>query len=78
VSGKAELYSWIVTHRAPVEFAADLPYVVVMVKLAEGELYMPGRLVDATAEELRQGMTMEACFVDVSDTLTLAAWRPSR
>jgi uncharacterized OB-fold protein len=71
-SGRAALASWSVVHRAPSpEFGADVPYVVALVRLAEGPQMM-ARLVDAPAEAIRMGMPLSLRFA----TMPNGARRP--
>lgn len=71
-SGRAELASWSVVHRAPSqEFAADVPYVIALVRLAEG-LQMMARVVDAPPDALRVGLPLLLRFA----TLPGGARRP--
>jgi uncharacterized OB-fold protein len=71
-SGRAELASWSVVHRAPSsDFAPDVPYVVALVRLAEGPQMM-ARLVDAPPGDIRMGMKLALRFA----TLPGGARRP--
>ena len=58
-SGKGEVYSFSTVHRAPTpEFKADLPYVVAIVKTAEGP-HLLTRIVDIAPEAVRIGMRVK-------------------
>lgn len=76
VSGKGEVWSWCVFHRAYFPgFAAELPYSVVMVKLDEGpRLY--SNLVGVPAHAIRIGMRVRARFEDVTDAVSLVKFEP--
>ncbi len=78
VSGKGEVYSWIVvTHNIHPAFAGDVPYVVVVAELEEQEgLRIPGNLIDCEAGAIRGGMPVEVVFEDVTPEVTLPKWRP--
>ncbi len=61
-SGAAELASYSVVHRAPSpDFAAEVPYVVALVRLAEGPQMM-ARLVDVPPDAMRIGMRLALRF----------------
>jgi uncharacterized OB-fold protein len=61
-SGRGTLASWSVVHRAPSpDFAADVPYTVALVKLAEGPQLM-ARVVEAKDSELRLGLPLALRF----------------
>ncbi len=63
----ARLYSWSVIHMAvdPV-FAAETPYVVALVELADGaRLY--GRVVGVEHDELRDGLELQVGITRVQD-----------
>lgn len=64
-SGRATLVSWSVVRRAPSEaFAAEVPYTVALVRLAEGPQMMT-RIVDAEASDLREGLPVRMRFAAV-------------
>jgi uncharacterized OB-fold protein len=61
-SGRATLASWSVVHRAPSpDFAGEVPYTVVLARLAEGPQMM-ARVVDAPEERLRVGLPLTLRF----------------
>jgi uncharacterized OB-fold protein len=66
-SATARLYSWSVIHMAvdPV-FAAETPYVVGLVELADGAR-MYGRIVDVEHDELRDGLELQVGITRVQD-----------
>ncbi len=60
--GTGRVYSWTVVHRAMhPAFAADVPYVVVVVALDEGPRIV-SQLVDCPLEELAMEMPVEVVF----------------
>ncbi len=76
VSGRGELLSWVRFHRAYWEgFAAELPYVVILVRLEEGPL-MVSNLVGAAAEEVPIGAPMEVVFERATEAINLPKFRP--
>ena len=79
-SGKAILYTYGIVHRAPHPgFAQDVPYVTAIVELEEGPR-MPTNIVgveDPTPEKLQIGMSLEATFKDITDTIALPKFRPA-
>ncbi len=71
VSGKGEVFSYNVMHQVyHPGFAAEVPYAVVVVKLAEGAK-MNSNLVDVTPHEIKIGMPVSVVFEDISDEVTL-------
>jgi uncharacterized OB-fold protein len=75
------VYSYTVCHRPPGEaFAADVPadvpYVVVLVDLAEG-VRLLSNLIDCPAERLRVGLPVEVVFEDASPEIALDKFRPA-
>jgi uncharacterized OB-fold protein len=75
VSGRAALWSWTVGHPPLLPFfAARAPWPVVIVQLAEGPR-MVSTLVDVRVEQYETGMPLVADFEDVSDDVTLVAFR---
>jgi uncharacterized OB-fold protein len=76
VSGKGEVYSYTVVHRAPSKgFADQVPYVVAVVALAEGPHLMT-RLTHVPPEEARIGMRVQVEFEKQDEEITLPVFRP--
>ena len=76
VSGKGEVYSYTVVHRAPSQgFAEQVPYVVAVVALAEGPHLMT-RLVQVQAEAAHIGLRVQVEFEKQDDETTLPVFRP--
>ena len=76
-SGRGTVYSWVVAHHPPrPEFAEHVPYTIIIVKLLEG-VHMVSRLVDASPDEVREGMPVEVAFQPLSDEITLPNFRPA-
>ena len=75
VSGRGEVFSYNVMHQVyHPGFAAEVPYTVVIVKLAEGPK-MTTNLVDCPPDQVRVGMPVEVVFEEVSPEVTLAKFR---
>ncbi len=76
-SGKATLYSYVISHRRAPGF--DAPYAVAVVELAEGPRMMTN-IVDCpqTPEALQLDMALEVTFAKQDDAITLPLFRPSR
>jgi uncharacterized OB-fold protein len=71
VSGRGEVFSFNVMHQVyHPGFAAEVPYAVVVVKLAEGPK-MNSRLIDVDPHAIRIGMPVQVVFEDVTDEVTL-------
>lgn len=65
VSGEGTVYSFTIVHRAPSQaFAAEVPYVVAVVKLSEGPHLMT-RIVDCPPESIRIDDLVRVAFRDV-------------
>ena len=76
VSGKGEIYTWAVAHRAfHLGFANDVPYATIVVELDEGVRLM-SNIVDCKPEDLYIGMPVEVVFDDVTEEVTLPKFRP--
>ncbi|HEY0941978.1 MAG TPA: Zn-ribbon domain-containing OB-fold protein [Steroidobacter sp.] len=77
-SGRGTVYTYTVVHNnAPSAFAADVPYVVAVIRLDEG-VQMLSNLVDCSAEELCCGLPVEVTFEKLDETFTLPKFRPVR
>ena len=75
VSGRGEVFSFNVMHQIyHPAFAKEVPYAVVVVKLAEGPK-MISNVVDCPVDEIRIGMPVEAVFEPVTDAITLPKFR---
>jgi uncharacterized OB-fold protein len=75
VSGKGKIASWVVFHKLYHEgFAADMPYNVAFVELAEGPRVI-SNIVGVKNEDLRTGLPVEVVFEDVNDEITLPKFR---
>jgi len=77
VSGTGTVYSFTVVRRTTNRpFAADVPYVVAIVALAEGPR-MTTNIVGCSPDAVRCGMPVEVCFDDVTAEMTLVKFRPA-
>jgi len=75
VSGRGEIFTFNVMHQVyHPAFAADVPYAVVVVKLAEGPK-ITSSVVDCPPGELRIGMPVEVVFERVSSEVALPKFR---
>lgn len=76
VSGRGTLYSYTVVHRAPSPaFAAEVPYVVAVVELAEGPRLM-SNLAGCAPEAASIGMPLQVAFRKLSESVTLPVFKP--
>lgn len=75
-SGRATLYSYVISHRPAPGF--DPPYAIAVVELEEGPRMM-SNLVDTpqTPEALVLDMRLEVVFERVSDDISLPLFRPA-
>lgn len=78
VSGRGELLSWGVFHRAYWDgFRNDLPYTVCIVRLEEGPM-LASNLVGAKEGTFAVGDPVEVLFDEVTDEVTLPKFRIAR
>lgn len=76
VSGRGELFSFTVFHRAYArELAGQLPYVVAVVECEEGPRLITN-VVGCELDLVRVGMPVEVVFEEIADGSTLHAFRP--
>lgn len=80
VSGQGKIYSWYVVHHAThPDFVNDVPYMVVVVTLAEQEdLHLAGNMVDCKPENIWVGMPVEVVFEDVTQDVAFPRWKICR
>lgn len=77
VSGRGEVYSFTVVHRAPSKgFESLVPYVVAVVALAEGPHLMT-RMTHVQAQAVRIGMPVQVAFEQQDESTTLPVFEPS-
>jgi uncharacterized OB-fold protein len=76
-SGRGTIRSYTVVRRPVSEaYAADVPYVVALVALAEGPTMM-SRIVDVDPEAVRIGLGVEVAFQDWTDEVSVPVFRPA-
>ena len=73
-SGRGTIYSYTVAHQAFGPFAADAPFIVIIVELEEG-VRMMSRLLDAPRERVTVGAQVMVTFEKVEEDLTLPYFR---
>lgn len=74
-SGKGEVYSYTVARKpAGPAFAADVPYVIAMIRLDEGPRMLTN-IVTSDVEGVRIGARVKVSFDDVTPELTLPKFR---
>lgn len=75
MSGRGELYSYVVTHQAiHPSYNDHLPYATVLVRLEEGPL-VTTNLVDVAHDQITIGMPVVVDFVAISEDVTLPLFR---
>jgi uncharacterized OB-fold protein len=75
-SGQAQVKSFTIVRRAVSEaYAADAPYVVALVELAEGPTLMTN-IVGCAPEDVAIGMAVEVAFDDWPEGVTVPKFRP--
>jgi len=78
VSGRGRVHAYTVVHRAPhPALAGEAPYVVALIELDEGACLM-SNVVGCRAEDVRVDMPVEVVFRDLTPSVTLPLFRPSR
>lgn len=76
-SGKGTLYTFGIMHqRYHPAFAAEIPYNVAVVELAEGPR-LTTNIIDCPNDQLRVGMPVEVVFDSVSDDVSVPKFRPA-
>ena len=76
VSGRGQVYSYTVVHRAPSQgFAEQVPYVVAVVALDEGPHLMT-RLTQVNVDAVHISMRVQVEFEKQDDEITLPVFRP--
>lgn len=75
-SGRGNVFSYTVLHRAPdPAFRADLPYVVAVVALEEGP-HLLGNLIECAPDSVSIGMRVRAVFETVAADIGVAKFAP--
>ncbi|WP_067901861.1 Zn-ribbon domain-containing OB-fold protein [Nocardia vaccinii] len=76
VSGDGTIRSWTTVHRATLTgFAAEVPYLLVDVELAEQRnLRMLGRLLDGPNSVVHQGDSVHVAFEDIAADVAVPAF----
>ena len=76
VSGRGEVFSFYWMHQIyHPGFAAEVPYAVVLVKLAEGPKLI-SNLVGIAPADIRIGMSVRVVFEPLNDEITLPKFAP--
>ena len=76
-SGRGTIYSYtVVESNAPSAFQADMPYVVAVIRLAEG-VQMLSNVVGCEAGQLRCDMPVQVVFEKLNEEFTLPKFRPA-
>src|SRR3990172_3061511 len=75
LSGKGQVYSFIVARRATnPAFAKEVPYVVAIIETEEGGRLI-SNIVGCAPDEVKVGMPVEVIFDDVTDEVTLPKFK---
>ena len=75
-SGRATLYSYVISHRPPPGFEA--PFAIAVVELEEGPRMMTNLVdVEPVPEELPLDLALEVVFEPLTDEITLPLFRPA-
>ena len=78
VSGRGEVYTYTTVHRPVSEaWVEDTPYVIAMIKLAEGPVMM-SNVIDCPPGDVQIGLPVEVVFKDIAEDVTLPYFRPAR
>jgi len=77
LSGKGQVYSFIVVHRRyHPAFAAEIPYVVAIIETEEG-IRMLSNVIGCKPDAVKIGMPVEVVYEDVSPEFTLPKFKPT-
>lgn len=77
LSGKGQVYSFIVVHRQyHPGFAKDIPYTVAIIETEEGTRLL-SNVIGCQPEEVRIGMPVEVVFEDITKEFTLPKFKPA-
>ena len=77
LSGDATVYSFTVIHRAPFgAFAADVPYVLAVVELAEGPRHVTN-VVSVAPDDVHIGLRLAPVFDPITNDITLLRFSPA-
>ena len=75
-SGRGQIFSYTVVHRAPdPAFRNDLPYVVAVVALEEGP-HLLANVIGCQPQQVSIGLEVEAVFETVAPDIGVAKFRP--
>lgn len=74
-SGKGELFTFTILHRAYPGWESDVPYNVSWIKLDEGPILV-SNITGCKNEDLYIGMDVEVVFEDVTAEVSLPRFRP--
>ena len=76
-AGRGHVLTFTIVRRAVSEaYAPEVPYVVVLIELAEGPRMM-SNLVQCNPDSVRVGMPVEVIFEDWSEDITIPKFRPA-
>lgn len=76
-AGRGEVLSYTIITRAVSEaYAADVPYVVALIKLQEGPCMM-SNIINCAAEEVCIGMPVAVVFEDWSEAISIPKFQPN-
>jgi hypothetical protein len=77
-SGRGTIYTFtVVESNAPSAFQADMPFVIAVIRLAEG-VQMLSNVVDCDPYSVRCEQPVEVTFEKLNDEFTLPKFRPIR
>ena len=75
LSGKGEVYSFIVVRRATnPAFAKEIPYVVAIIKTQEGTRLI-SNIIGCKPEDVKVGLPVEVVFEDVTEEISLPKFK---
>jgi uncharacterized OB-fold protein len=76
-SGRGQIFSYTVVHRAPdPAFRAEVPYVVAVIALEEGP-HLLSNVIGCSPDGVRIGMPVHAVFETVAPDIGLAKFKPA-
>lgn len=78
VSGRGEVYSFVIYRQAPIPAWSDaVPYVVAIIELEDCGVRMVSNIVGCEPEDVKIGMKVEVTFEKVTEEITLPKFKPA-
>jgi uncharacterized protein len=76
ISGKGEVYTFTILHRAFPGWEKEVPYNVSWIKLDEGPVFL-SNIIECKNQDLHIGMKVKVVFEDVTEEMTIPKFKPA-